>query len=863
MIELHTNSSILYYFAPDDEQDIPRYAIQSNKQKLYEKFIPLIPEDKLSVQASEDGKLLSLALQGYSLGSIDIKDKDKIDKFLKIWNDGLQFLKTKELKYKEFEEVEIADQNSLQLHLKERESEFLHEGKLKLRFVSWNLHGDELFKSKNDDISELFLKDGVDLDIYFVSFQETVPLSAKNLRSSSVPIDKWSKKILDIIDPGASDKYKVLQTNKLLGLASILIIKSELFINFKDVEIDSIGTGIMNFYGNKGAILTNFKFNDFNFSFLDCHFAAGEKETFLVKRRKELHGVATYMPLVKSAGSLVGNVDESGVFFDVEELEGFMKNVDLESDEDDLDQEDEKTSEESSEDKGDDEAKEHKKEKDEKDEKVQKPEEEVNEEKEEKPEKQKLVRKPPPEENKEEEVESEEGGQYDFNKNIIFLGGDLNYRISSDPETVKKLIKSKDYKELLSMDTLSMEKEKGRILKNFEEGTITFPPTYKFDLTSKDYDNERIPSYTDRIFHSKSDYVSIDSYSSPEIYLSDHKPVIKDFTINKISVVNNDERNSIVKSYLKKLDDAENYSKKPSITIESLENVMEIPSLTNSTMEIKINNIGNCKLYWEIIDSVEHQETKFPDRPVTSKIEQKKGIMPKHSSQILKINTTLPIGCSKFEKTLVLRVYKLQDFFITCTFIAKKSYFGCSIDELNGDAHTGIPKPIYTLINYLNSRIINDMFDETKLNFTHELEKRIIRLIDNDNELDAEDLKQADRSIDGSSSRAVARVLLLLLRNLDGGIVSSDLSTYLLTNFEKSHDVLERVLESLPPLRANVLIYLSSFLRLCIENGINREEIYAKFANLLIEVPKMRKRDFMLNRTNYEKLRKEFLEKLI
>jgi phosphatidylinositol-bisphosphatase len=83
----------------------------------------------------------------------------------------------------------------------------------------------------------------------------------------------------------------------------------------------------------------------------------------------------------------------------------------------------------------------------------------------------------------------------------------------------------------------------GSIFREFEEGPITFPPTYKYDPGTQQFDTshkQRAPAYTDRIlFKSKSSSHRRDSSGSasvvpleclmyasvPSICTSDHKPV--------------------------------------------------------------------------------------------------------------------------------------------------------------------------------------------------------------------------------------------------------------------------------------------------------------------------------------------------
>ena len=143
-----------------------------------------------------------------------------------------------------------------------------------------------------------------------------------------------------------------------------------------------------------------------------------------------------------------------------------------------------------------------------------------------------------------EELEDTIGvNQYD----LVIFSGDLNYRINMEIEDCKKIIEAKDYESLLVKDQLySSIRSKEIEMDDFFEGQIHFPPTYKFQDGTDNYDyNERVPGWTDRILYRANNLsdVILCKYSSVfEAKTSDHKPVYAIFKINFNSYEKNKEK---------------------------------------------------------------------------------------------------------------------------------------------------------------------------------------------------------------------------------------------------------------------------------------------------------------------------------
>ncbi|XP_011691100.1 PREDICTED: 72 kDa inositol polyphosphate 5-phosphatase isoform X2 [Wasmannia auropunctata] len=138
------------------------------------------------------------------------------------------------------------------------------------------------------------------------------------------------------------------------------------------------------------------------------------------------------------------------------------------------------------------------------------------------------------------------------NFDCVFWCGDLNFRLAQPREEVIQWITNTCFPQEspinMRKDQLKNTLNEGAVLRGFEEAPIMFPPTYKYDPGTQNFDSsskQRTPAYTDRIlFRGKGHTrgyirrVSHESSSSkdgvieclvydsvPSICTSDHKPV--------------------------------------------------------------------------------------------------------------------------------------------------------------------------------------------------------------------------------------------------------------------------------------------------------------------------------------------------
>ncbi|XP_067405838.1 phosphatidylinositol 3,4,5-trisphosphate 5-phosphatase 2-like [Emydura macquarii macquarii] len=130
----------------------------------------------------------------------------------------------------------------------------------------------------------------------------------------------------------------------------------------------------------------------------------------------------------------------------------------------------------------------------------------------------------------------------------LFWFGDLNYRLDMDVLDILAHVNKKEFEPLLSVDQLSLEREKNKVFLRFSEGDISFPPTYRYERGSRDsYVWQKfkttgvrinVPSWCDRILwksHPET-HVLCNSYGcTDDIVTSDHSPVFATFEVGVTS----------------------------------------------------------------------------------------------------------------------------------------------------------------------------------------------------------------------------------------------------------------------------------------------------------------------------------------
>jgi phosphatidylinositol-bisphosphatase len=128
----------------------------------------------------------------------------------------------------------------------------------------------------------------------------------------------------------------------------------------------------------------------------------------------------------------------------------------------------------------------------------------------------------------------------------IFWLGDLNYRIALELDELEvfDIVQSGGWLSLRAKDQLNIERDKGNVFQNFEEGQLKFPPTYKYQPGTDLYEQRegkklRAPAWCDRILWRtmNKESVKLSLYATAPMNISDHKPVMAWFDCGVRKVV--------------------------------------------------------------------------------------------------------------------------------------------------------------------------------------------------------------------------------------------------------------------------------------------------------------------------------------
>ncbi|KAG8907006.1 inositol polyphosphate 5-phosphatase [Tulasnella sp. 403] len=145
---------------------------------------------------------------------------------------------------------------------------------------------------------------------------------------------------------------------------------------------------------------------------------------------------------------------------------------------------------------------------------------------------------------------------------VVIWAADTNYRVDLDNATVRSYATNDNLEALIMEDQLIHATHTNAAFMGYQEGPLTFRPTYRYDLFSDNYDTsekQRIPAWTDRILY-RGLNISLNTYSRAELRGSDHRPVYAFFDC-EVLIIDTAKKNALQDEIQRGLTSTENNEK--------------------------------------------------------------------------------------------------------------------------------------------------------------------------------------------------------------------------------------------------------------------------------------------------------------
>ncbi|KAI7888825.1 Endonuclease/exonuclease/phosphatase [Mucor mucedo] len=481
-----------------------------------------------------------------------------------------------------------------------------------------------------------------------------------------------------------------------------------------------------------------------------------------------------------------------------------------------------------------------------------------------------------------------------FHNDVLIWCGDLNYRVNLNEAVIKNYVSQNKLTFLLDYDQLSIERDAGRTFPMFDEGEIEFPPTYKYDAGTNQYDTSekrRAPSWTDRVLFKKSPVdstrpsVELLSYKNCMTMMnSDHKPVRALFRMN-IRKIDSRKQHETRQRLIQQIVDNPDTQPRGDIS-SSFIDFEKVRFMEYKEKNILLENTGQVLMLFKFISSGE-EDVVFPP---WLQVEPSSGVLAPGEKVVLRFEVTVdptisaPLnrGEQSIEDILILRLADCKDFFISINGDYIPTCFGVPLEQLSeltvpilqvtNTAYKpmpvlnqiDVPKELWMLMNFLWSPT---MFSMEPLFLEHGdlvVSTYIRDCLDNGTQFDGNVLlggssptgvegegeqlatsmehlnltEEEKRRKEIVSANSMIDVLVAFLECLPEPVISTHLYERALDAGDSS-DAMNILKESLAPFHRNVLLYIGIFLRQAIDaapancRNAREEKIIETFTVLL------------------------------
>lgn len=201
----------------------------------------------------------------------------------------------------------LSTPQSLARALTQRRAEYMGRRKIRVKIGSWNTAG---CPGTDKDVGGWFFRDDDDvarglskltvagaaaastegdgrIGLYVLGLQEVVDLNTTKEYMNRVyaenhsQISKWQTAVDGAIPPG----YELVAADQMVGLLTLVYASAELSKHITNISTQQVGTGLLGYFGNKGALATRIVVGETTrIVFVNSHLASGEGSSYLDRR---------------------------------------------------------------------------------------------------------------------------------------------------------------------------------------------------------------------------------------------------------------------------------------------------------------------------------------------------------------------------------------------------------------------------------------------------------------------------------------------------------------------------------------------------------------------------------------------------
>ncbi|XP_065185036.1 inositol polyphosphate 5-phosphatase OCRL-like [Sycon ciliatum] len=273
---------------------------------------------------------------------------------------------------------------------------------------------------------------------------------------------------------------------------------------------------------------------------------------------------------------------------------------------------------------------------------------------------------------------------------VILWVGDMNYRLISSSRVDDSAVRSiavSDFSQLLDMDQLAREQLCGRTFQGFQEGPIVFPPSYKYDPGTDQFDSSekwRMPAWCDRVLF-RGEGVEVAKYRSHmELKTSDHKPVSALLRV-PVKVSDPALEKEVFAEELFDMDRMAN-NRMPNVQLSAVElEFKDVKFFESEVQYIKVTNTGTVPCRFSFVNKLESAATIPPWLTIKPSF----AILQPEKSMTLSFTVSVAANQLSWfnvqpqkDAILIFHLDGSRDFFLNISVNFQQTLFGRNLGEL-------------------------------------------------------------------------------------------------------------------------------------------------------------------------------------